>query len=142
MTNVTIRLMTLEDYDAVHALWAAEPGIGLHDAEDSREGIAAYLRRNPATCFVAAADGLLVGAVLCGHDGRRGFLNHAVTAPAFRGRGVGRALAESCLSALRAEGIRKAAVLVFRDNDPGNAFWSALGFDSREDLLYQTHRTI
>jgi len=138
---MTIRIMTIEDYDAVYALWASLPGIGLHEEEDSRARIAYYLRRNPRTCFVAEEEGMLAGAVLCGNDGRRGYINHLAVAAEQQGRGVGRALVNACLAAMRREGIGKCSLMVFRDNDAGNAFWDAMGSVRREEILYRTIMT-
>jgi len=134
---MTIRAMTIEDYDAVYALWASLPGIGLHEEEDSRERMAYYLRRNPESCFVAKKNGAIIGAVLCGNDGRRGYINHLAVAAERQGQGIGRALMNACLDALRREGIRKCSLMVFRDNDKGNAFWDALNSRRREDILYR-----
>jgi ribosomal protein S18 acetylase RimI-like enzyme len=135
--EITIRQMTAGDYDGVHALWLATPGMGLNTSDDSREGIEKYLRRNPNTCFVAEGGGAVAGVILCGHDGRRGYIHHtAVTLPE-RGRGLGRSLVEKALGALRDEGINKAALVCFHDNDGGNAFWEALRFGARRDLVYR-----
>ena len=134
---MTIRLMTLADYQAVYALWLATPGMGLNTTDDSREGIEKYLRRNPSTCFVAEADGKLVGVIMAGHDGRRGFIHHTAVLPEYRGQGLGRRLVENALAALEAEGIHKAALVVFEHNQLGNGFWEKLGFSSREDLVYR-----
>jgi len=134
---MTVRIMTIEDYDAVYALWASLPGIGLHDGEDSQERLAYYLRRNPESCFAAEEDGTLIGAVLCGNDGRRGTINHLAVAAERQGQGIGRALMNACLDAMRREGIRKCSLMVYRDNDEGNAFWDALDSRRREDILYR-----
>lgn len=132
-----IRVMTADDYEALYALWRSTPGMGLNTADDSREGIGAYLRRNPNTCFVAEENGAVLGAILAGHDGRRGFIYHtAVKTDAQRG-GIGTALVEAALAALRAEGIRKVALVVFKRNEKGNAFWEKCGFTQREDLNYR-----
>ena len=128
--------MTLDDYAAVHALWTSVPGVGLREHEDSREGIAYYLRRNPASCFVAVEDNKIIGAVLCGNDGRRGYINHLAVSTEHRGRGIGRDLANACRDAMRAEGIRMMSFVVFRDNKTGNAFWDALGATPRDELRY------
>lgn len=73
---VTIRRMNAADYDAVYALWLSTSGMGLNAEDDSREGIESYLRRNPTTCFVAETAKEIVGVILAGHDGRRGFIHH------------------------------------------------------------------
>lgn len=131
-----IRPMTMEDYEAVYALWTSLPGIGLHEHEDSYDGIAYYLRRNPGTCFVAVEEGEIIGVALCGNDGRRGYFNHLAVAADHQGKGIGRTLVNECLAVLRNEGIRKCSFLTFRTNKTANAFWSAIGSREREELLY------
>ena len=83
---VVIRPMTITDYEAVRALWTSCEGVGLNDA-DRPEALSAYLERNPGMSFVAQQGDAIVGAVLCGHDGRRGYLNHLAVSPAHRHRG-------------------------------------------------------
>lgn len=134
-----IRPMTIGDYEALHALYLATPGMGLNTADDSQEGIARYLRRNPDTCFVAEQAGQLTGAIMAGHDGRRGYIYHTCVRADCRERGIGRALAEAALEALRAEGIHKVALVVFDRNERGNAFWERMGFTARKDLVYRNH---
>lgn len=98
-----IRIMTPDDYDAVHACWMACTGMGLNTIDDSREGIARYLKRNPNTCFVSEHDGTITGAILAGHDGRRGYIYHAAVNPAYRHQGIGTALVNAALHALANE---------------------------------------
>src|SRR5690606_11781284 len=111
--------MTIDDYDSVYNLWMNTPGIGLNDLDDSREGIERYLKRNPKTCFVAEKDNKIIGTILCGNDGRRGFIYHAAVSPEERNNGVGSALVEAALNALKKEGINKVALVVFSDNQIG-----------------------
>lgn len=128
--------MRIEDYDEIYGFWSHMPGMGLNNLDDRREGVGRFLERNPKTCFVAKMSDGIVGTVLCGHDGRRGHLYHAAVRPEVRGMGVGRALVKAALDGLRAEGIAKASLLVFSDNDGGNRFWRKMGFDGREDVNY------
>lgn len=132
-----IRLMTISDYDEIYKIWSMTPGLGLRRADDSREGIEKYLKRNPSTCFVAETDDKIIGGILSGHDGRRGYISHTVVLPEYRGHGVGTRLVKSALSALAAENINKVALVVFADNVDGNAFWEKLGFSPRHDLVYR-----
>jgi len=134
---MTLRTMTMEDYDAVYTLWLSCAGMGLNDLDDSPEGIARYLRRNPSTCFVAEKNARIVGVILSGHDGRRGFIHHTAVHPDCRGQGIGHRLVEAALSALKAEGIHKVALVVFERNQTGNRFWEKEGFTAREDLVYR-----
>lgn len=132
-----IRLMRLGDYEQVDALWRSCPGMGLNPLDDSREGIAKYLARNPATCFVATEQDRVVGAILTGHDGRRGLIYHMAVSPTRQRQGIGRQLVEVALHALWAQGIRKVNLVAFAANEPGNAFWEAMGFTTRPDLVYR-----
>lgn len=132
-----IRLMDNRDYPAVRDLWAGTTGMGLNDVDDSPDGIRRYLERNPRTCFVCEDGGSVVGAILAGHDGRRGFIYHACVAETHRKRGIGRGLADAAMNALKAEGISKTALVVFGRNRQGNAFWERLGFELRTDLNYR-----
>lgn len=133
---MNIRVMTVADYDAVYALWLSCEGMGLNDVDDSREGIARYLARNPDTCFVAE-DGGVVGVILAGHDGRRGYIYHTAVHPDARGWGIGSALVQRALAALKDCGISKVALVAFSRNEGGNAFWEKQGFKLREDLSYR-----
>jgi len=137
-----IRPMTLADYDRVYALWMSCKNMGFNDLDDSREGTERFLRCNPNTNFVAESDGELAGVILAGQDGRRGYIYHMCVAEGHRRRGVGSALAERCLDALRAEGINKVALVAFKRNDAGNAFWKHMGFSLREDLNYRNRALV
>ncbi len=132
-----IRKMTIDDYDGVYALWLATPGLGLNDIDDSRAGIEKYLLRNPGTCFVAETNGALSGVIMSGHDGRRAFIYHMAVAAQERSRGIGCKLLAASLAALAAEGITKAALVVFAKNQTGNDFWANRGFANRDDLTYR-----
>ena len=134
---IQYRVMTIHDYDGVYALWTGTAGMGLNAVDDCRAGIEAYLKRNPSTSFVAQENGRTVGAILAGHDGRRGFLYHAAVLPQYRRQGIGRRLVELAMAALDREGIQKAALVAYAQNQAGNRFWAAMGFTTREDLTYR-----
>lgn len=126
--------MTASDYPEVAALWEASPGVGLSPS-DSREGVSRFLDRNPSLSFVARDRGRLVGAVLCGHDGRRGYISHLAVARSHRRRGVGRSLVEHALRALVDERIDKCHIFVFAENDDAMAFWKSEGWTERVELV-------
>lgn len=134
---MTIRKMTISDYDEVYSLWISCKGMGLNSLDDSREGIARFLARNPNTCFVAEAASAIVGVIMAGHDGRRGFIYHTAVRPEQRGQRIGTALVNAALDALKVEGIAKVALVAFTRNDVGNQFWERNGFTAREDLTYR-----
>ena len=131
-----VRAMTIEDYDEVYALWRKIRGFGLRSVDDSREGVARFLSRNPETSVVAREDGRIVGAILCGHDGRRGCLYHVCVDPGYRMRGIGKSMVVFAMEALKKEKINKVSLIAFTKNDIGNAFWKEIGWTKREDLNY------
>lgn len=131
-----IRAMTKEDYDGVYRLWMTIKGFGIRSVDDSREGVERFLLRNPACSVVAEAEGRIVGAVLCGHDGRRGCLYHVCVEKEFRRLGIGKVMVVHCMEALKAEQINKVSLIAFTQNDIGNAFWKTIGWTKREDLNY------
>ena len=137
-----IRSMKINDYDKVYNLWINTPGMGLNSVDDSREGIDKYLKRNPSTCFVAESGDNIIGVILSGHDGRRGFIHHTAVAVDCRNHGIGHELVNHAMTALKNEGITKVALVAFSKNKTGNAFWENLGFKAREDLCYRNKSII
>lgn len=129
----TIRPMTISDYEAVLKLWQATEGVGLNES-DERGPMAAYLARNPGLSRVAVNEADIVGAVLCGHDGRRGYLYHLAVAKSHRKQGLGRALVEACLAELARLDIPKCNIFVYADNAEGEAFWIHHGWTKRTEL--------
>ena len=131
-----IRLMTIDDYEEVHDLWMSIHGFGIRSIDDSREGVERFLKRNPTTSVVAVADGKIVGAILCGHDGRRGSLYHVCVHEDYRKHGIGKSMAVACMRALQAEQINKVNIIAFKSNELGNHFWQEEGWTFRDDLNY------
>ena len=137
-----IRKMKIADYDVVYKLWRKTSEMGLNDIDDSREGIERYLKRNPRTCFVAELEGEIVGAIMAGHDGRRGYIHHACVDPTLWNNQIGTQIVDAALEALRLEGISKIALVVFERNVHGNGFWERMGFTTRPDLIYRNKALI
>lgn len=143
--NIIIRPVTIEDYDGIFDLWNSteQSKRALNPVDDSREGIARYLKRNPTTCFLALSkDGSgdaseIVGVILTGHDGRRAIIHHLCVHPAFRKEGIARTLVQKAEEALKKEGINKIFGLVFKDNDVANSFWEKMGYTLRTNLNYR-----
>ncbi len=130
----SIREMHIDDYDEIYVLWSRTPGMGLSDA-DSRQNIQDFLIRNKGMSFCLKEDDKIIGTILCGHDGRRGYIYHVTIAEEYRGRGIGRLLVEKSLEKLKSEGINKCHLFVFADNAIGNAFWTSSGWDRRDDIF-------
>lgn len=129
-----IRLFTMKDYEQVYQLWMRTPGMGLRSLDDSREGIERFINRNPLSNFVAVENGLIIGSVLSGHDGRRGFLYHLCVDEAYRRKSIARQLLMHVEAAMKAENINKLALFCKVDNSLGNQFWNIMGWEKREDL--------
>ncbi|MBR6771303.1 MAG: GNAT family N-acetyltransferase [Lachnospiraceae bacterium] len=133
---VRIRTMTIEDYKGVYKLWMSIRGFAMRSIDDSWEGVARFLKRNPETSVVAEAKGRIVGAILCGHDGRRGCMYHVCVHQDYRMQGIGKSMVVFAMEALKKERISKVSLIAFTENDVGNAFWKTIGWTKREDLNY------
>ena len=134
--TVMIRAMTIEDYSRVKELWMSIHGFAIISIDDSKEGVEKFLNRNPGLSVVCEEDGWIVGAILCGHDGRRGTLYHVCVREEYRRRGIGKAMVVHCMETLKKENINKVSLIAFTKNDVGNAFWREIGWVKREDLNY------
>ncbi|MDR1319349.1 MAG: GNAT family N-acetyltransferase [Treponema sp.] len=154
MEKLTIRLLGIEDYEELRALWSENKGLGLRRLDDSREGIKKFLERNSETCFAAeisaaekipagkALDGTgraveFAGAILGAQDGRRAYIYHAAVKEAYRGRGLGGKLAAAVEEAMKKKGLKKIALVAFKTNEAGNRFWEKMGYAARKDLVYR-----
>ena len=128
-----VRRMTIADYGQLMALMSQTPGVSLRDA-DSKESTQRYLLRNPGLSFVAEDATAMVGCVMSGHDGRRGYLQHLVVLPAYRNRGIASALVEHCLAGLEQLGIQKSHIDVLQTNEEAQRYWQARGWKLRTDI--------
>ncbi|MCR4997970.1 MAG: GNAT family N-acetyltransferase [Butyrivibrio sp.] len=132
-----IRLMTIDDYEKVYELWMSCAGMGLNNLDDSKEGVEQFLNRNPETCFVAEIENVIVGVIIVGNDGRRGYIYHTAVNPLYRKQGIAKTLVKAAMNALQKSGINKVALVVFDRNETGNDFWEKMGFTVRNDLIYR-----
>jgi ribosomal protein S18 acetylase RimI-like enzyme len=135
-----IRTMTIEDYDQVVALWRHTEGLSISD-DDSRERLALYLARNHGLSFVALRNRGVIGAVLCGHDGRRGILRHLAVSESCRGCGIAKQLVERAVHALGQEQIHRCNLYVLDSNPAALSFWEHMGWYHLEDN-YRTLQTM
>ena len=124
---MNIREMKIEDYEQVFALWKTIKGFGIRSVDDSKEGIERFLKWNPGLSVVAEEKGMIVGAILCGSDGRRGCLYHVCVHKDYRRQGIGKTMVIWCMEKLRELQINKVSLIAFTKNDVGNAFWKEIG---------------
>jgi ribosomal protein S18 acetylase RimI-like enzyme len=133
MMTIIVAEFTIEAYEQVYSLWENCDGIGLSNA-DSRTSIRMYLERNPGLSLIAFDDQEVVGTILSGHDGRRGYIHHLAVRPDYRRQGIGRLLVDKGLAALRSSGILKCHLFIFNDNTGGIDFWESIGWAHRQDI--------
>ena len=130
--EIQTREFRIEDYQAAIELWNRLEGLDIAEGDD-RETIRRFLQRNPGLSRVAMDDAAMVGAVLCGHDGRRGYVYHLAVDPTHRGQGIGRRLIAECLAGLKKAGLERANILVADDNPRGLEFWNSCGWEHLDD---------
>ena len=133
----SVRKLTRNDYHDTITLWKNCEGMGINDVDDSLDGFSRFLDRNPNSCFAAVEDGVLIGVILAGHDGRRGHIYHAAVRGDRRKHGIGTSLVKSVIAVFREIGIAKISLVAFRRNEAGNRFWENMGFAGRDDLVYR-----
>lgn len=126
------------DIEAVVTLWEQLPGLVLR-AEDAPVAIQRFLIEARGNAWVAEAEGRVVGALLAGQDGRRGYLYHLAVAEMWQRLGIGRRLVETALEELVASGIDRSHVMVVAENIEARAFWARLGWRQRDDLVVYSH---
>ena len=140
MDTYQIRTMTIKDYEEVYTLWTTIHGFGMRSLDDSKEGVQRFLQRNPSTSVVAVVKEenkeKIIGAILCGHDGRRGCFYHVCVDEQYRKRGIGKSMAVTCMKELQKEQINKVCLIAFKNNEVVNVFWKSVGWTFREDLNY------
>jgi ribosomal protein S18 acetylase RimI-like enzyme len=134
IAETTYRPMTIDDYAEVYRLWQSSEGVGLGTSDGLQE-ISRFLARNPDLSQIATVDGQVAGAVLAGHDGRRGYLHHLAVSAEFQRRGIARGLVERCCEQFAEQGIQKCNVFVYKQNVQGRAFWQHIGWNGRDDLI-------
>jgi len=132
--SIQVRKMTASDYACAYDLWKSLPGMGLSSA-DREDALLSFLEKNPLTCLVAEDEGKLIGTILGGSDGRRGYLYHLAIQPDYQKRGLGGNLVQTCLDALQAQGIEKCHIFVIAENRAGLKFWQNAGWKLRQDIL-------
>lgn len=136
-----LREMTASDYSAVLSVWQQTEHMLLREA-DSRQSIARYLQRNPGLSFVAVDHDEIVGAILVGTDGRRGYVQHLAVMSHCRGKGIGQSLVNRAVEALLAQGIAKTHLFVSVDNPQAERFYGKQGWFERDEVrMYSFNAT-
>jgi ribosomal protein S18 acetylase RimI-like enzyme len=121
-----IRSATPNDEAETVALWQV---CGLTAPYNDPQADFRFALGKAASDILVAEDEAIIGSVMVGHDGHRGWLYYVAVAPASRGRGIGRALVEAAESWLRRHGVVKVQLMVRETNDSVAAFYRRLGYD-------------
>lgn len=122
------------DGDRLRTFWLA-CGIRIRPGDDDRS-LAAFAARNEGLFLLAEENGHLVGSILAGFDGRRGWLYHVATHPDERRRGIARAVVTRVEERLRALGCPKVNLIVWEENAHGMRFWEAIGYRREKSVEY------
>ena len=126
--EIATREFSISDYAAALELWQRVEGLEVAEGDD-KGGVAQFVARNPGLSRVAIDGSTVVGVVMCGHDGRRGYIYHLAVDPIYQGRRVGKRLMNECLDGLRRAGLKRALILVANDNPRGRKFWKRCGWE-------------
>jgi N-acetylglutamate synthase len=126
--NIKTREFSISDYDAALELWQRVEGLEIAEGDD-KKSVTQFLARNHGLSRVATDGSTIVGVVLCGHDGRRGYIYHLAVDPIYQGGGLGKRLMDECLGGLRRAGLKRALILVAHDNPRGRKFWCRHGWE-------------
>lgn len=132
--DIKTREFSSSDYDAALELWQRVEGLEIAEGDD-RDSVADFLARNPGLSRIATDGPAIVGVVLCGHDGRRGYIYHLAVDPAYQARGLGKRLTDECLDGLRQAGLKRALILVANDNPRGRKFWRRHGWEEVPEAI-------
>jgi len=132
--ELRIREFKIEDYAAVRDLWGSA-GLEFRPG-DELEDIRLKLQRDPDLFLVAEIDSGIVGSVIGGWDGRRGWIYHLAVRPEDQRRGVGVSLIRELEGRLVHKGAKRVNAQVHNENEKSLEFFKALGYER------QTHLTV
>ncbi len=124
--ELLIRPFRPADESAVIALWQHCDLV--RPWNNPQRDIRRKLDVQPELFFVAEMGSALVGTVMCGYEGHRGWVNYLAVSPAQRNRGLGRRLMQAAESALQARGCPKLNLQVRETNEAVLAFYNRLGY--------------
>src|SRR5205085_3106761 len=132
--RILTREFEIGDYDGALELWKKVEGLDVAEGDD-RETIRRFLERNRGLSRIASVEERTIGAVLCGHDGRRGYIYHLAVDPEYHGSGIGRQMVDECLAGLKRAGLERVNLLVADDNLRGREFWKRCGWEDLDGAL-------
>lgn len=124
--SFAIRPFHRSDTETVVDLWRSADL--LRPWNDPHRDIERKLAVMPELFLVAEAEGAVVGSVMAGYDGHRGWLYYLATSPEHRGKGIGRALVARAENELLALGCPKVQLMVRRENEAVRGFYTSLGY--------------
>lgn len=135
--EIIIRELREMDLDEALKLWCVSFNAGFSKGFDTKDILIRYLKRNPGLSSGAyIKEGKLVGALMCGHDGRRGSIYHTAVYNEFRKKGIGKMMEMRSLEELRKEGITTGFLFINVKNPGSREFWNSIGWEVAENVRY------
>lgn len=134
--ELTIRNATADDAPRVAALWRAANLVTSYN-DPSKDFHFALAKDNSDVLVGVDEEQTIVGSVMVGHDGHRGWIYYVASAPEHRGQGVGRSMVEAGEQWLKAKGVVKVMLLVRETNTQVVDFYEHLGFEAIPRVIMQ-----
>jgi ribosomal protein S18 acetylase RimI-like enzyme len=133
LSNIWIDEFHLSDYDLIVSLWR-EAGLVLRPGDDL-DSIRLKLQRDPDLFLVAREGSEVVGSVMGGWDGRRGWIYHLAVRPLRQRQGIAKALIRELESRLVGKGAKRVNAQIYESNTASIRFFNACGYETRPDLV-------
>jgi len=132
--SIVIRRMEVSDVPASIELWKNMKGLAIRGSDNIRD-LSEHVKMNRMHNFVAISNGQLIGTVLGGFDGRRGYIYHLAVHENFRRKNTGKELMERCFQSFKQLNVSKCHMMVLKDNTEAMEFYSKIGCELRTDLV-------
>lgn len=140
LNDVTIRKMTVQDYNALIRLWREGNIPYRPQGRDSRKNIKSQLQQPTSLYFIAESKNTIVGVIFGTHDGRKGWINRLVVTPAYRKKGIATQLVHEVEHHLKKLGIDIIASLIEDWNETSMQVFENLGYTKHTDIIYYSKR--
>ena len=132
--STEIRRMEVSDIPASIELWKNMKGLAIRGSDNIRD-LSDHVNMNRRHNFVAISGDQLIGTVLGGFDGRRGYIYHLAVHEGFRKQNIGKELMERCFQSFKEINVLKCHMMVLKDNLEAQEFYARIGCELRNELL-------
>lgn len=132
-----IENFSMKFYDDLIELWRIA-GISV-SSSDNKEELARMSRQNPDLFLIGKASDAIIGVVMGGFDGRRGYVHHLAVDPNYQKRGYGKLLMDELIKRFRQKGVHKVHLFIEKRNKKVVDFYKNLGWQVRENLIMMSY---